>query len=317
MRNPLVIYHGPTCNDGFGAALVVWLRMPEAEFKPMNYGKERDEFFTLDDANQPQPEHLVLCRDRDIYIVDFSFRGSQLDDIAKVAATVTLLDHHKTAEDELFKYYSVDPDTKGNWAIRKDNLIIQFKQNKSGAVQTWDYLFTEDRPMLINCIGRYDLWQFNEGDEVDCLNLGLNIVPREFRIWNDLLIMDNCAEIINKGSAILEYMNQRMGEIEQHVKLIHFNFDTEIVPFVNAPYFLASRFGNHLARKYPSELACIYSIKNDGKVILSFRSTNGRARKYAQDFGGGGHDNAAGAEISMEVFLDIMQDTPKPTLIVR
>ena len=71
----------------------------------------------------------------------------------------------------------------------------------------------------------------------------------------------------------------------------------------------SSELGNHLASESehaPNVIAIIYSIQRDWDVRVSVRSISGgaiNARQFAERFGGGGHDNAAGCRFaSMEAF---------------
>ena len=52
--------------------------------------------------------------------------------------------------------------------------------------------------------------------------------------------------------------------------------------------------------------ACIVYQIHGSKVRMSIRSKNETARKIAEAFGGGGHDNSAGCCISLEKFVEIL-----------
>lgn len=82
---PLVIYHA-NCTDGFGAAFAAWLKLgDEAEYLPMNYG-------------DTSPDMMAeKCRDREVYILDFSFSKLVMDHIFQAATRVTWLDHHASS----------------------------------------------------------------------------------------------------------------------------------------------------------------------------------------------------------------------------
>lgn len=83
-RPDIMIYHA-NCADGFGAAWAAWMRWGSAiEYVPCSYGQ-----------NPPD------VRGKHVLIGDFSFKRSQLDAMLTEAASVVILDHHKTAEAEL------------------------------------------------------------------------------------------------------------------------------------------------------------------------------------------------------------------------
>jgi len=79
----ICIYHG-NCDDGFGAAWAIWKRWPDIEFVPGVYGK-------------PLPD----VAGKNVLFVDFSAKRPEIEAMAKVAKTILIIDHHKTAEADL------------------------------------------------------------------------------------------------------------------------------------------------------------------------------------------------------------------------
>src|SRR5271170_3270373 len=103
----LVIYHDH-CMDGMGAALAAYVKFgDDAEYKAMSY----------DDAF-PEMNFFAM---RDVFIVDFSFSADRIREIAKVALTVTVLDHHKSAMKDLTGQQF------------PSNVIVLFDMERSGA----------------------------------------------------------------------------------------------------------------------------------------------------------------------------------------
>lgn len=91
MAKPLVIYHG-NCADGFGAAWCFWNKYgDEYEFHPGVY-------------QEPPPD----VADRDVYLVDFSYKRPGLLEMAKTAESITVIDHHKSAIEDLKRTGRVD-----------------------------------------------------------------------------------------------------------------------------------------------------------------------------------------------------------------
>jgi hypothetical protein len=78
-----VIYHD-NCADGFGAAWACWMRWRNAcQYVPASYGQA--------------PPYAEVAG-KNVLIVDFSYRRSVLEEIGGQAASVVILDHHKTAK---------------------------------------------------------------------------------------------------------------------------------------------------------------------------------------------------------------------------
>ena len=85
---PLIIYHHP-CPDGFGAAYAAWCRLGDrAEYVGADYG-------TL-------PAIDVMARD--VYVLDFSFPRPVLESIRMQARSLVIIDHHKTACEDLHDF---------------------------------------------------------------------------------------------------------------------------------------------------------------------------------------------------------------------
>lgn len=84
IRRPLILYHNH-CPDGFCAAWVAHRQFGGgADYIPVQYG-------------QPPPD----VAGRDVFIVDFSYKRAVLLEMAEKANSVVVLDHHRTAEEDL------------------------------------------------------------------------------------------------------------------------------------------------------------------------------------------------------------------------
>ena len=78
---PLILYHGRSCPDGYGAALAAWLFFGDkAEFRGLDHG----EIQTVDDLGD--------LNGRTIYILDFAFGPELLSAIEAKAHKLVLLD---------------------------------------------------------------------------------------------------------------------------------------------------------------------------------------------------------------------------------
>lgn len=149
---PLVIYHDQ-CADGFGAAFAAWLKLgDEAEYVPMQYGKENEHFWLLEDG---QFDSAFQILNREIYILDFSFPKWVMEGLFSPAKHVVLLDHHKTA----FEMWEV-PSGQRVWA-ETEGRHVKLHMDKSGALLAWEYFHPgTEVPMLVRMIDDRDRWQF-------------------------------------------------------------------------------------------------------------------------------------------------------------
>ncbi len=289
------IYHA-NCNDGFGAAWVVNLYFGEGQvdFIPMNYGDALD---------------LTKVRNKKVYIVDFSFPKNILLDLAKVADRVILLDHHKTARDDL-------QELQANSALcNLFDLDIIFDMKKSGAEITWEYFFPNARkPQIIRMIADRDLWKF-EISETKRFHEGLVSYPRTFEAW-DLLAESANGEmesLIYKGEILIEYRDRCIDSIlKSNTKIMRIGgFD---ILAVNAPYIFASEIGNIMA-KGSNTFVAIWSMDCNGEYQFSLRSDKMGldVGEIAKQYGGGGHKNAAGFTVASLADLNPIIDCSQPS----
>ncbi|MDX1406792.1 MAG: hypothetical protein R3330_01630, partial [Saprospiraceae bacterium] len=179
MKDLLVIYHG-NCADGFGAAWVVWNALgPEVEFFPGTY--------------QSAPPD---CTDRNVLMVDFSYKRPVIDMIAQVARSIVILDHHKSAKEDL-EPFAVQECGEGRlaWAdipsmlrdleeLNRPPILALFDMERSGAMITWDVFNPGQKPpQLLRHIQDRDLWRFElEGTRE--IQAALFSYPYDFRTWD-------------------------------------------------------------------------------------------------------------------------------------
>jgi oligoribonuclease NrnB/cAMP/cGMP phosphodiesterase (DHH superfamily) len=259
---PLCIYHG-NCADGFGAAWVVRRKFPEAEFHAGVY-------------QNPPPD----VTGRDVIIVDFSYKMPVMLDVIAKAASVTILDHHKTAAEDLWEIFSRGL-AKG-----------QYSDNRSGAGLTWDYFFPDEpRPALINHIEDRDLWLFKLPQTRE-IQAAVFSYPYDFFTWDALMEEAPLAELAIEGAAIERKHHKDIAELVG-VTRRSMMIGGHVVPVANLPYTLTSDAGNLMATGEP--FAACYWDTPEGRVF-SLRSTDDGldVSAIAKGYGGGGHRNASG-----------------------
>lgn len=264
----LCIYHG-NCADGFGAAWAVRAALcDEVEFHKGVYQQE-----------PPDVE------DRDVVLVDFSYKSAVLKMMVQKANTVTVIDHHKTAEEDLRPLL--------------DNNIIDgiFDMSKSGAMLAWEWFHPgQEAPQLIKHIQDRDLWKFElEGTRE--IQADLFSYPYKFEIWDKLMDMDTML-MVQSGRAI---ERKHFKDIEELLPLTtrRMVIAGHNVPVANLPYIHSSDAGHMMAEGEP--FAACYMDGPNGRTF-SLRSSDGGedVSAIATQYGGGGHAKAAGFMISYE-----------------
>ena len=229
----ICIYHG-NCPDGFGAAYAVWKRFgDDIEYYPATHG-------------DPPPD----VTNRDVIMVDFSYKRPVLTQMLADCRSMILLDHHKSAQADLDGL--VDP-----------KLTVVFDMNRSGAVIAWQYFHPQTYvPMLLLHIQDRDLWQWALPFSREILT-ALDTYDMRFEVWDNLKIEN----LMNAGVHMVTYYNSIIGNMVEKADIMQ--LDGYTVPVLNAPYFMASDLGNLLAIDYP--FAVIYSVDARG-VRYSLRS---------------------------------------------
>jgi oligoribonuclease NrnB/cAMP/cGMP phosphodiesterase (DHH superfamily) len=267
MSKPLVIYHA-NCLDGFGAAL--------AAYQYFSGKAVEADYYAAKHGNEP-PE----CDGREVYIVDFSYKRPVLKQICAVAESVTILDHHISAKEDL-----------EGLAEEHDNLSVVFDMEKSGAVLSWEYFHESPPPALLLHVQDRDLWRF-ELDGSDAINTALMSYPFTFEFWQELLASPERIEELRKEGETINRFRRQL--IEQYKKrAVISSIAGYQVPVVNAPHAIISELLGELAMEHPFAVG-FQDHGNKRSWSLRSRKEGGEdVAKIAEMFGGGGHRNAAG-----------------------
>ena len=275
MTRPLCIYHA-NCIDGFAAAWIVRKYFHGiVDFHPGHYG-------------EPPPD----VAGRDVFIVDFSYKRPVLLQMIQAAESLTILDHHLSA-----------------MAYLKDlpGAIARFDMERCGAMITWRYFFPHyAAPRLLLHIQDRDLWRFVlEGSRE--IAMGLFSHPYDFDLWDELLLPSAIAILRSDGEAIARKQRKDIAEllpvVSRRLQIGGYN-----VPAANLPYLFASEVGGALSIGEP--FAATYCDTADGRTF-SLRSQNAGldVGKIAEQYGGGGHQHAAGFKLTRQAALAMEDDS--------
>lgn len=143
MQSPqiTVLYHA-NCSDGFGAAYAAWKKFGDAAtYHAAHYGEE-----------PPDVAGKV------VFILDFSYSRDTLKAMIEAASSLTVLDHHKTAQADLEGLPGV-----------------YFDMTKSGAVMAWEFFHPDKQvPEFLRYIQDRDLWNWKLPPQQRILSSVLN-----------------------------------------------------------------------------------------------------------------------------------------------
>lgn len=303
----VILHHD--CPDGFTGALVLEQALmhesniPVVRSIPVQYG-------------QPLPKSL-LSSDI-ILLVDFSYKYEEMVNLCKQVYYVIVLDHHKTAKEELAKLKLTDI----------INVAIFFDMERSGARMAWDFLqcmhvtsehkpedvllletlpgqSDADTPELIRYVEDRDLWRFKLPQSRE-ISMYLRSLPFVKNIWYSLLQPisweSNFDVYVREGEAIRRFQRQQIDASVTHAVDINFPLvpgsnDFRQVKIVNTTVN-HSEVAEELYLRYdvPFTVTWFYR-EEDGKFVYSLRSNRGvDVSQIAKAYGGGGHPAASGFE---------------------
>lgn len=270
MAKTIVIYHG-ACSDGFTSAWVVRLALGnDVEFHAGYY-------------QSPPPD----ITDKIVYIVDFSYKRSIMEDIISKASRVIHIDHHDTAIRDMAGFTS-----------DKFETLYSPENTESGAMLTWRYFFPNlPVPTLIKHIDDRDRWQFKIPGTRE---IQANIFSYEYTFENwDMLMATNAESLISDGTAIerrsAKDIKELMGVVVRRMNIGGYN-----VPVANVPYQYGSDMCHALAKNEP--FSAYYYDKPDSREFGLRSETNGiNVGEIAKIYGGGGHEHASGFRVSYDI----------------
>lgn len=278
MSNILCIYHG-NCADGFGAAWSVRHALGDAvEFHAGVY-------------QQPPPD----VTGRRVVMVDFSYKRPVLEEMAKVAQSILILDHHKSAAEDLAGYPEPPTDLEGHagW-IPDSGVYATFDMERSGAAIAWDHFNVTERPLLINHIEDRDLWRFNLPGTRE-IQACVFSHPYDFELWSRLMASD-LGDLRREGEAIERKHHKDIAELLSVCER-EMNIAGYTVPAASLPYTLSSDAGHAMSKGSALFAACYWDTPEGRTFSLRSAEDGMDVSEIAKQFGGGGHKHAAGFSV--------------------
>ncbi len=259
VSNLHVIYHR-NCFDGYGAAWAAWKATPQATFISANYGESPPD----------------LPSDADVVIADFSYPRAVLEELRPKVRSLTILDHHKTAQEALEGFPRAT-----------------FDMDHSGAYLAWKY-FHPDRevPSFILYIEDRDLWRFQLPQSKE-FSAALRSYPMDFALWDTLSRPHSITQLQAEGVHVLRHTQQMVDTMCKNARWK--DIGGYQIPYTNATVYF-SEVANRLRELHPkAPFAAYYFDRTDTQRQWGLRSgENFDCSKVAKQFGGGGHPTAAG-----------------------
>jgi len=285
--NPLVIYHGRNCPDGFAAALAAWLFFAgKAEFLALDHGDVK----TVDD--------LPALAGRAVYILDFSFAEHILRAIEDRSAKLVMLDHHLSAAEKLTGF-------------KCRCGVVHFDMKKSGARLAWEFFHPQQPvPDLVRFVEDRDIWVWQYPQSAGFL-AALDMEPFDFARWQAIANFGaaELAAYIDRGRAMDEKFTQLAQAMVDAAQPLVFNGIAGLM--ANVPSVFHSLVGDLLCKQSGS-FALLWTVDKPGVVKCGLRSRSGfSCITLAESMGGGGHAQACGFKMPYARLPELLSGTFK------
>ena len=308
----ITIFAHSHCTDGLVAASIMKYSLqmqhnvkPEVIF--VSYGKEQE---AIEKAN--------IDQETTVYCVDFAFNRELTLELCKLAKLVYVLDHHKTANENLhdlkthYNFYFIYDVNKSGASIARDyckqhlNLYSHIKLNQKEILNK-----------VVNMVEDRDLWLFKLPMTKEFAEyIFAYMQPNDIDKMSIILFkysFDNLKEICKLGETIMNYKDNIIEKkLKSYVPVYFHANNTKLLIINETQPDLVSQLGNELCKKYNVPV-CLYNISgsessNELSVALSFRSMDNLepVDVIARLFSGGGHRNAAAGSTKLENFVKIL-----------
>lgn len=261
-KDIVVIYH-IDCADGFGGAWAAW-----------KYFGNKAEYVAIEPGSRP----VAGLRNKEIYLIDVSYRERDLRKLIKLNKRVTAIDHHVSAQPftKMTQHYS--------YAI-----------GHSGAVLAWKYFHPKSNaPRALRHIEDFDLWKFKLPYTKE-ITAFLDLFNFEFKTWSRLIAMLDQPRGFKKAVAMGKIVLAHESKLVERLVSVNaepVKFEGHKILAVNSPQF-CSEIGNALYKMTPP-IGIVWS-ERAGQIDVSLRSDGSvDVAKIAVKYGGGGHRQASG-----------------------
>lgn len=276
------------CYDGFGA---LWAARSAMQAARLAHGWAPETIYREVSYNEPPPE--VMDGDT-VFILDFSYPLAVLVDLSRRCRQVIVIDHHKTAEEDLRSLptvYGANEVLINRPSTPQVRLSAFFDMGRSGAGLAWDLLCSTPRPKLISYLEDRDLWRFNLPHS-KAISAAIGACKKTFDSWDALAAeLDHSFKtVVAAGEAILAYKDEQVEMIcSQAITTTIKGVQCRVVNSTS----LWSEVGASLAAE--AQFSASYFRVKSGDWRWSLRSAAGfDVSELARQFGGGGHKAAAG-----------------------
>lgn len=292
MSKVVCLYHDK-CLDGFAAASVIMdcFGSENVDLVPGNYG---------DDSIVINISKIDDVKNKDLYIVDFSLNPGQLHELEDIVKSITLIDHHVSAQKMLKGFIPKKKTTKIIFDMSHSGAVLTFIHLHKGLIDSVNETNKYDViPTNLKLVEDRDLWKWEHGDTEAFTTYMYNKCDSPIDYHSELSTKPMC-DIVAEGKVVVDLHWKRVSRALTEAQLI--GFEGHLVPILNCPRDLASDVGHRLCIEHNVPFSITYRDVGD-KRIFSLRGTGKvDVSEIASRRGGGGHHDAAGFNVPHDVY---------------
>ena len=256
-----ILYHGG-CPDGMGGAYAAWKKFGDsADYIPVRHG-------------HPPPEHLGGM---ELYFIDFCYPAPVMNELARVAKSITVLDHHEGVREVAQSFPGV------------------YDVSHSGATIAWSYFHPKTRvPKLLLYLEDGDLYKF---ELPNSRNILAYVYASPYQVFEHLDTLareledpEELKRVINAGAFFEQHHQYIIEKRVQHAELVR--FEGHECFLVSSTGEFTSDVGHRLYAMKPPFAIMVsagatgihVSLRSDGTFDVS---------ELARKYGGNGHPASA------------------------
>lgn len=290
-----VVYHG-NCNDGTASAWAAWKILgPEAEYIAWRYGDP-----------VPQVDGMV------VFVVDISPKPEEVEQLRASAKAVVIVDHHDSSLRKISDLPRVDKYTDFMKIVdRYDGIeapvYLMMDTERSGAILSWLFFndhgleYTGPVPTALTLIDDYDRFT-KKYPETAAFNAWLAGSGRYIDNFDRHVNEDGTPKYtaLSAGKLLVKQLQRQVNDIiRNYVRRVEWRGYK--VALVNAPFTIRNEVADELNQTTDVDFVLVYSIRSD-KVVFSARGKDKKINLsiLAEEFGGGGHEDAAAFSIPLD-----------------
>ncbi len=314
--NVSIVYHYPCPDGGYGAL------MAHLYFSRRNDISVRYVPFNL--SSKPEQKLAIantFNQDDHVYLIDCSGGIDFIRTCLQRASKVTILDHHKSAKEDIEQLTNMYPELLSKFEIVMD-------MSRSGCMIAKDYFkidLSEEMDYIVRRVQDFDLWKFEYNDSRAFSIAQANLVPnwdftRDPDLFNRVLNF-KVNDLKTLGFALQNKQDEQVNEIlkdAKHIRIQKPGTDPTNGTFISALYVIldnpdlwtfVSILGNKLAEMASKEglppIGVVFIVEKNlpaTQYKMSMRSIGETdVSAICRWFGGGGHMNSSACTVERTI----------------